>query len=303
MQKDILLSGGTGLIGRALRKMLAQEGRDCRLLLRHPLHAEAENLSWNPDAGLIEDERLGGFKAVVHLAGEPIAARRWTPEQKQKIRDSRVKGTRLLAERLARCPEKPEVLLCASAIGFYGNRGDEVLTEASDGGSGFLAEVTQEWEAAAQAAKEAGIRVVHARFGIVLSKDGGALAKMLPAFQLGLGGPLGDGSAYMSWISIDDTAAALQHLLSDPEAEGVYNLTAPDPVPNRDFVKAMGKALHRPAFLPAPAFALRGLLGEMGETLLLHSARVLPKRLEAQGFTFRHPELLPALQDLCHRIQ
>jgi len=298
MQKDILLSGGTGLIGRALRKELSLCGRQCSLLLRHPLHPDARNISWEPESGRMDPSPISGFKAVVHLAGEPVAARRWTPEQKRRIRDSRVLGTRLLSETLAGLDEKPEVFVCASAIGIYGDRGGEALDEDSAAGSGFLAEVTREWEAAADAARAAGIRVVHARFGIVLSPEGGALAKMLPAFRLGLGGPLGKGTAYMSWISLPDTAGALAHLLRQPDASGAYNLTAPTPLPNAEFAGILGKVLHRPAILPAPAFVLRALLGEMGETLLLHSAKVFPRRLTAGGYAFSHQTLDTALRSL-----
>jgi len=298
MQKDILLSGGTGLIGRALRKELTTHHRRTALLLRHPLHPDAENISWEPEAGRIDAGSLNGFKAVAHFAGEPIAARRWTPEQKRRIRDSRVNGTRFLSETLANLDEKPGVFLCASAIGYYGNRGAEALDEDSSAGDGFLAEVTRDWEAAADAARAAGIRVIHARFGVVLSPEGGALAKMLPAYKLGLGGPLGDGTPYMSWISLPDTTAALTHLLQSPGASGVYNLTAPEPVSNREFAKTLGKVLHRPAVLPAPAFALRALLGEMGETLLLHSARVFPRRLTASGYQFQHETIEQALRSV-----
>lgn len=302
MQSNILLSGATGLVGSALQTSLQDGKHTIRQLVRHPVHPDTPNVSWDPASGKLESEKLEGLTAAVHLAGEPIAARRWRPEQKKRIRDSRVDGTRLLAESLARAKEKPQVLVCASAIGFYGARGDEALTEQSKPGEGFLAEVTQDWEAAADPARDAGIRVVHLRLGVVLSPKGGALAKMLTPFRLGLGGPLGDGTPWMSWVTLADVVNVLRLAVERETMAGPYNLTAPNPVRNRDFAKALGQAVHRPAVLPLPAFAIRTLLGEMGETLLLHSAKVLPERLtETEGFTFQHPELLPALQEMLPR--
>lgn len=302
MQSNILLSGSTGLVGTALQASL-QDGRHAiRQLVRHPVHPDTRNVSWDPASGKLESEKLEGLTAAVHLAGEPIAARRWNPEQKKRIRDSRVEGTRLLAESLARAKEKPDVLVCASAIGYYGARGDEELTEQSKPGEGFLAEVTRDWEEAANPAREAGIRVVHLRLGVVLSPKGGALAKMLTPFRLGLGGPLGDGTPWMSWVTLTDVVSVFRLALDRKDMEGAYNVTAPHPVRNRDFAKALGQAVHRPAVLPLPAFAIRTLLGEMGETLLLHSARVLPNKLtETENFTFQHPELLPALEAMLPR--
>lgn len=298
MENAILLSGSSGLIGRELCAALIRDDVPVHQLVRHPVHAQTRNAAWDVDAGLIEAEKCSGLRAVVHLAGEPIAARKWTPEQKERIRNSRVNGTRLLAETLANAVEKPEVFVCASAIGFYGSRGNEILTEASAAGEGFLAEVTRDWEVAAQPAREAGIRVVHARFGIVLSPEGGALAKMLPAFKLGLGGRLGDGTSWMSWIALPDAVAALRHLIDTPELSGPVNVTAPEPVTNYTFTKTLGEVLHRPTILPAPAGVLRTLLGEMGEALLLGSARVQPTRLQESGFTFQMPRLAEALKAL-----
>ena len=301
MQKRILISGATGLVGRALVAALDPEIWEVVHLVRHPVHDGSKNISWDPDSGLIASEKLaeGTWDAVVHLAGEPIASKRWTPEQKEKIRDSRVAGTKGLAGHLAELPRKPGVLICASAIGYYGDRGEEVLTEASAPGEGFLSDVTQAWEAAADPARAAGIRVVHLRLGVVLSDQGGALAKMLPVFRLGMGGRLGDGSHWMSWVSLTDVTGVLVHMIDSDTASGVYNLTAPEPVTNLVFTKTLGKALGRPTVLPVPRGVIRLALGEMGETLLFHSAKVLPQRLlEESGFAFRHPALPEALADL-----
>ncbi|MGA0370021.1 MAG: TIGR01777 family oxidoreductase, partial [Kiritimatiellia bacterium] len=243
-----------------------------------------------------DPERLKGCGAVIHLAGEPIAARRWSEAQKKKISDSRVCGTRALAEALAGLTEKPECLVCASAIGFYGNRGEEVLRESSASGEGFLAEVVRDWEAAADPAREAGIRVVHLRIGIVLSPQGGALAKMLPPFRWGLGGPLGNGRMWMSWIHLEDAARAFVTALQSPALQGAFNLCAPNPVRNAEFTRSLASALHRPAFLPAPAPLLRLALGEMAEALLLGSTRCVPAGLVNQGFEFEYPELQGALE-------
>lgn len=298
MQNAILLSGSSGLIGRELCASFLKENIPVHQLVRHPVHAQTENVSWDVDSGIIEAEKCSGHRAVVHLAGEPIAAKKWTEEQKQKIRDSRVKGTRLLAETLAKAEEKPEVLVCASAIGFYGSRGDEELTEDSTAGVGFLAEVTREWEESTAPARDAGIRVVHTRFGIVLSPQGGALAKMLPVFKLGLGGRLGDGSSWMSWMALPDVVGGIRHVLEHDEIQGVVNFTAPEPVTNFTFTKTLGHALHRPTILPVPVTAIRMLLGEMGETLLLNSAKVFPRRLESSGYVYQCPSLESVFKNL-----
>jgi len=291
MQKTILLTGATGLVGSALSRALRQAGHDVTALSRGP--------SWNPGGGQVDASVLEGVDVVVHLAGEPIAARRWSTAQKQRIRDSRVRGTRALAEALAANPRPGRAFVCASAIGYYGNRGEEALTEMSALGEGFLAEVVRDWEDAAAPAQAAGLRVVFLRLGVVLSAQGGALAKMLPAFRLGLGGPLGNGRDWMSWIHLDDAVAAFQRAVDDAALDGAYNFCAPLPVRNREFTRALGQVLRRPAVMPVPRLALRLLLGEMGETLLLHSARVLPRRLQEEAeFHFAHPELLPALRDL-----
>lgn len=278
----VLISGSSGLIGSALRQSLEADGHTCGCLPRS--FGAPVNFS--------------GADAVVHLAGENIAQGRWTPEKKRRIEKSRVDATRELAQQLAACEIPPPVFVCASAVGFYGDRGNEPLTEESPAGSGFLPEVCRRWEAAAQPAADAGIRTVHIRTGIVLSPSGGALQKMLPPFRAGLGGPMGSGSQFMSWISLTDEIGAIRFLIDHPDISGEVNLTAPHPVSNRDFARTLGRALHRPACLPLPAVAVRLLFGEMGEALLLGGARVLPGVLTAAGYAFRHPRLEAALEEI-----
>ena len=267
-------------------------------LVRAKSGAPEPQVLWNPVARVIDLKGLEGFDAIVHLAGDPIAEGRWTPEKKARIRDSRVKGTRFLAESTARLSRPPKIFLCASAVGFYGDRGDETLTEESGPGKGFLPEVGQEWEAACQPAAPTGARVVNLRFGIVMSRKGGALQKMLPPFQLGMGGRLGSGKQWMSWISLPDAAGAIAHALGDESLKGPVNIVSPNPVTNREFTLALGRALSRPAIMPVPAFAVRLLFGEMADAALLASTRVEPKKLKSTGYRFRHPELEPALRDL-----
>jgi hypothetical protein len=238
---------------------------------------------------------LEGIDATVHLAGENIAARRWTPAQKAKIRESRVGGTRLLAETLAKLRKPPRTLVCASAIGFYGDRSDQRLNEDSPPGTGFLADTCREWEAAARPAVEQGIRVVHLRTGLVLASQGGALAKMLPPFRLGIAGIIGSGRQYMSWISLGDLVAVISYALSNETQRGPVNAVAPNPVTNYEFTKTLGRVLRRPTLFPMPAFAARLAFGEMADGLLLASTRVEPKRLLDCGFRFRFPELEAAL--------
>ncbi len=293
----ILVTGASGLIGSALIPVLTREGhRVIRLVRAEPKPGEAA-IRWDPEAGTLEMAGLTGLDAVVHLAGENIAGR-WTAGKKARIRDSRVKGTRLLSESLARLPEPPNVLVCASATGYYGDRGEEILHEESAPGSGFLAEVCREWEAAADLAVQRGIRVVHLRFGLVLSPKGGALAKMLLPFRLGVGGIVGRGSQYWSWIALDDAVSAIHHALFTDTLRGPVNAVAPHPVTNREFTKTLGRVLGRPTPFPMPAFAARLAFGEMADALLLASARVEPAKLLATGYRFRHPELEGALRHL-----
>ncbi len=293
---NILVSGSTGLIGSALVPALTAGGhRVVRLVRSQPTSGEA-TVAWDPAAGTIEADKLEGLDAVVHLAGESIAAGRWNEERKQRIRDSRVKGTRLLAETLARLQAKPKVLACASAIGYYGNRGDELLHESSTPGTSFLCEVCKEWEAACHPARQAGIRVVNLRFGVVLSRRGGALAQMLTPFKCGVGGKLGSGRQYMSWIALDDVVGIIQYVLTNDSLHGPVNTVAPGAVTNREFTRTLGRVLWRPTIFPMPAFAARLLFGEMADELLLASTRVQPARLLSAGYPFRFPELEGALR-------
>lgn len=294
----VLVTGSSGLIGQALVRRLAGAGHEAvRLVRTEPAEGEAA-VAWDPQAGTLDPAALEGFDAVVHLAGENIGAGRWTAARKARIRGSRVRGTGLLCAALAGLDRKPKVLAAASAVGIYGHRGDEELDEESPPGDGFLPELCRAWEKAAEPAAQAGIRVVNLRMGLVLAREGGALARMLPLFRLGLGGRLGSGAQWMSWITLDDVTAAIAHVLGAEALSGPVNLTAPRPATNRDFTKALARVLRRPAVLPAPAFALRLALGEMADALLLASARVLPRRLAQSGFQFADPLLEPALRRL-----
>lgn len=274
----VTLTGATGFIGRALAERLAALGHQVQpFSLRSP-------------------QPLQVCDAVIHLAGEPVA-QRWTPEAKRRIRESRIEGTRRLIAGLSTLPALPRVFICSSAVGFYGSRGDEVLTEASAPGTGFLAELCVEWESAADEAQALGMRVVKLRTGMVLGPSGGALQQMLPAFRLGVGGRLGSGRQWMPWVHLDDHLDLVEFALDEAGVSGPLNATAPDPVTNREFTATLARALHRPAFLPAPAFALQALFGEMA-SVLLDSQRVIPRAALDAGFEFRHPELGPALQDI-----
>lgn len=292
----VLVSGSSGLIGSALVRRLQDRGHVVGRLVRRQTKSEHE-VRWDPDRLEIDREGLEGWSAVVHLAGENIASGRWTSARKKRIRESRVLGTGLLSDTLAGLPEPPATLVCASAIGFYGNRGDEVLTEESPQGKGFLASVCLAWEAAAQPARQVGIRVVQPRIGVVLSPDGGALKKMLLPFRLGLGGRLGSGNQWISWISLPDMIGVLMRALEDDDMSGAYNAVAPNPVTNAEFTRTLGKVLGRPTLFPVPEFALRLMLGaEMAQELLLASARVEPRRLQAHHHEFLHKDLETALR-------
>jgi hypothetical protein len=294
----ILISGATGLIGSALVPLLTTGGHQVTRLVRSQPNPGTAEILWHPEAGIVDTQRLEGLDAVVHLAGENIAGGRWTAQQKAKIRDSRVRGTQVLCEALAQLAHPPTVLVCASAVGYYGHRGEEVLREESTPGKGFLAEVCRAWEAATAAAEQKGIRVVHLRFGMVLSTNGGALAKMLLPFRWGLGGPLGSGRQYWSWMALDDAIGALHHALVTDTLQGPVNAVAPHPVTNYEFTKVLGRVLKRPTLFPVPAFAARLVFGEMANDLLLASTRVEPTRLLATGYVFRYPELADALRHL-----
>lgn len=291
----VLISGASGLVGGALVPHWTAAGHTVLRLVRSKTPGEGE-IGWDPRGGKLEPSDLEGVDAVVHLAGENIASGRWTAARKREIRDSRVRGTRLVAEALAKCERAPRVLIAASAIGFYGDRGEEELTEDSENGEGFLAEVCREWEEASRAAREDGIRVVNARIGVVLSKEGGALKKMLMPFRLGLGGRIGSGRQSMSWISLDDLVLVLDRVLNDDSLSGPVNAVSPNPVSNAEFTRTLGRALGRPTIFPMPAFAARLAFGEMGDELLLSSQRVVPRKLLAAGFEFRYPALENALR-------
>ena len=290
----VLVSGASGLVGGALVPALVADGHEVARLVRRAARAPDE-IAWQPEREALDPAALAGRDAVVHLAGESIAAGRWTKARRAGIRNSRVATTRLLAETLTRSSAAPRILVCSSAVGYYGDRGDEVLTEASGPGHGFLADVVREWEAAAERAVHAGVRVVHLRQGMVLSARGGALTPLLRLFRAGLGGPLASGSQWVSWITLADLVDAIRRALADQGFEGAVNAVAPGSVRQRDFARTLGRALGRPAWFPAPALALRIVLGEMGKELLLFSQRVEPARLLAAGHSFRYPELSAAL--------
>lgn len=293
----ILISGSTGLVGSMLTSSLREQGHEVAALVRRPARGTNE-VTWDPAGEMLDGSSVEGRDAVIHLAGENIAARRWTPEQKAKIRDSRVQGTYLVANTVAKLKAPPSTLVCASAVGYYGDRGDEVLNETSDPGTDFLSDVCRKWEAAAKPAADAGIRVVFLRYGVILSPKGGALAKMLPPFRMGAGGRIGDGRQYMSWISIDDAVRAAQHTLETESLSGPVNTVSPNPVTNAEYTTTLGRVLRRPTIFPMPAFAARLAFGEMADALLLASTRVEPAKLLESGYEFQHAGLEPALRYL-----
>jgi uncharacterized protein (TIGR01777 family) len=294
----VLVSGASGLLGSALVPTLSADGHTVTRLVRSAPRPGQAEIPWNPAARSIGTPALEGLDAVVHLAGDNIASGRWTAAKKASIRNSRVQGTTVLCEALAQLVKPPTVLLSASAIGYYGDRGETTLREESPPGTGFLADVCQAWEAATAPAAQRGIRVVHLRFGMVLSPAGGALAKMLTPFRLGLGGVVGTGKQYMSWIALDDVLGAIHHALRTETLQGPVNVVAPSAVTNQAFTTTLGKVLRRPTRLPLPAFTVRLMFGEMGDALLLASTRVAPVRLMASGYTFQYPALEQALQHL-----
>jgi uncharacterized protein (TIGR01777 family) len=294
---NVTISGASGLIGRRLMKVLAAEGHNLHVLSRHAGTNLPPGVSlsvWDPVRGEPPAASLENADAVVHLAGEPVA-QRWTAEIKQKISASRIEGTRNLVRALAKLPKKPQALVCASAVGYYGSRGDETLTESSAPGTDFLAGVCVGWEQAAREAEALGVRVASIRTGVVLDARGGALARMLPPFKIGAGGPIGNGRQWMPWIHAADLAALFRHVLSHP-ISGPVNGVAPNPVTNAEFTRALAAAVHRPAFFPVPVLALKLLFGDMSEVLLA-SQRVLPKTAEAAGFRFHFPQIGPAIAD------
>ncbi len=291
----VLLSGGSGPIGQACRETLSAAGHTVVRLVR-TVPAHPGEVWWDPANGVLDPAGLARVDAAIHLSGESIAAQRWSDADKARIRSSRIDSTRLIAGTLAKLAPRPRVLVCASAMGFYGSRGNEVLNEESRGGTGFLADLAREWEAAARPAAEAGIRVVNTRFGLVLSPRGGVLERLVPIFRLGMGGPIADGRAWWSWVAIDDLARAVLFAIERDVLAGPVNVVAPGAVRNREFARTLGRVLHRPALLPVPALALYLLYGEMADEALLASTRVAPARLAAAGFGFRHPALEEALR-------
>ena len=298
----VLVTGSTGLVGTALVKALASDGHTvCRLLRPQSKTTlgskDGFDVAWNPETGELGGAGVGP-EAVVNLAGASIAGGRWTEKRKELLRTSRIDTTRALVHALAKMNARPRVLVSASAIGIYGDRGDEVLTEESKPGTDFLAGLAREWEAEALKAEALGIRVVLARFGIILAQHGGALAKMLLPFKLGAGGRLGSGKQWMSWITLEDIVGVIRYAIENNAVRGALNVVAPQPAQNSDFTKALAKALHRPALFPAPAFALRLALGEMADALLLSSQRVKPQALEKSSYRFLYPELSVGLNTL-----
>ena len=294
----IAVTGASGLVGAALLTELSGRGFDAIRLVRRPA-TSGDEAQWDPAAGTIDADALSGVTGVVHLAGDNIASGRWSEAKKARILESRVKGTELISEMLAKLEPQPRVLVSASAIGFYGNRGSEAVDERSAPGQGFLADVCQAWEAATAPARDAGVRVVNARIGVVLAAEGGALAKMKAPFLLGIGGRIGDGTQYMSWITLDDLVSALLFAVDNERLRGPVNMVAPAPVTNAELTSTLGRVLKRPTFLPVPKFALRlGAGAEMADEMLLGGARVVPAALQSHGFRWSHPTLEPALRSV-----
>lgn len=296
---QILISGASGLVGGALQAHFAAQGVACSTLVRHTAQPGSSAYFWDPYNFEFRQgmRRLSGIRAAIHLSGDNLTNGRWTAAKKQAIRQSRVRTTRSLVELLAHLDHRPEVLLCASAVGFFGDRGDEILTEESSTGQGFLPQVCREWEAAARAATDLGIRVVHLRFGVILARQGGALAKLLPVFRLGLGGNLGNGRQWMSWISLPTLLEIVEFCMNQQDLHGPVNVVA-NPVTNSEFTLTLARHLHRLAVAPVPAFALRLAFGEMADAALLSSTRAIPEKLLHAGFVFRHPTLQDALQQI-----
>ena len=291
----MLITGATGLVGTALQESFNEQGYEMLLASRGKPKDE-RYIQWDIENGFAEPDRLEGLDAVVHLAGESVFGLRWTDEKKKAIRDSRVLGTRSIVEAISKLKDRPKVLVAASAIGFYGERGDEEMTESAVAGDTFLADVSKQWESEARRAEDAGIRTVLLRTGIVLSKDGGALGTMLTPFKLGVGGVVGSGKQWMSWVALDDHIAAINYAIENESLRGAVNATSPQPVTNQEFTKTLGEVVYRPTLIPMPEFVVSMVLGEMGDELLLTSTKVLPKRLLDAGFEFKYPALKAAIE-------
>jgi uncharacterized protein (TIGR01777 family) len=299
----VAVSGSSGLIGRNLTDLLRSGGHEVRPMVRKGGAAPEGGIPWDPKRGTLDPAHLEGLDAVVHLAGESLSALRWSEEKKARILESRVRGTGLIADTLARMPGPPPALVSASAVGFYGNRGNEIVTEDTKPGRGFLAMVCREWEAATAPARKAGIRVVNLRTGFVISLESPGLAKMLPPFKAGLGGRIGSGRQYMSWIDLDDEVGLIHHALARPGVAGPLNATAPQPVPNSAFADTLGRVLNRPTLMPLPSLAVKAMLGELGEELLLKGARVVPTKAEDTGYEFFYPSLEDSLRYQLGRME
>ena len=292
----VLITGSSGLIVSALTESLEANGHEVIRLLRKKL--DDKSPAWDPENSVIDLGDVTGIDAVIHLAGENIAAGRWNAQKKERILSTRVKGTKLLAEFFAASDHKPRIIISASAVGIYGDRGEELVDETSEPGNGFLAGVCKQWEQATTPAVDAGIRVANVRFGMILSTSGGALKKMLGPFRMGLGGIIGNGKQYVSWVSIDDVVEMIQYIIMNDSMRGPINLVSPNAVSNREFTKTLGRVLHRPTIFPVPAFAARIAFGEMANELLLTSTRVQPTKLMDSDYKFRHAELGEALKHL-----
>jgi uncharacterized protein len=292
----ILISGSSGLIGRTLSTALREQGHRVLRLVRPGGTPSPQGVSWDPMAATVDTAAIEGMDAVVHLGGASIAGGRWTPLRKAILRSSRIDTTRVLVDSLGNLRSKPSVFVCASATGYYGNRGDEILTESSATGTDFLALLARDWEAEAARAQASGIRTAILRFGLILSSEGGALPRMLPPFRFGLGGRFGTGNQWMPWIMLEDAVAVIRSSIADAQFSGPWNVVAPNPVRNSEFTRILADVLHRPAILPVPAFALRLALGEMADSLLLAGQRAIPARLEARNYPFRFETLEVALK-------
>ncbi len=298
----IAIAGSTGFLGSHLCAFLRSQGHTVLRLVRHkPQQYVSSDIYWNPDSGHIETHGLEGVQIAINLCGANVAERRWSATQKKYIRDSRIKSTQLLSHAISKLLRPPRLLISSSATGYYGNRENEVVEEDSPRGAGFLPDLCADWEQASAEAKKKGLRVCHARTGIVLSPDGGVLKELLPLFRVGLGGPIGSGEQYLSWVSLTDWIQAILHIINTESLEGPVNITAPNAVTNREFTHTLGRVLNRPTALAIPAFAIKFIFGEMGETLFLEGNRAIPKRLTDSGFQFAHPDLEIALRFLLNR--
>lgn len=292
----VAIAGASGLVGSALIPVLKKLGGQITRLVRSK--PKAGEIEWHPNQDEVSSRLLEGFEVIINFAGENIAGGRWTDDQKRKIRDSRVNGTHLLSEAIAKLTQKPRVFVCASATGIYGDRDDETLDEQSESGGGFLAGVCREWEKACEPAIKAGTRVVNLRFGPIIAREGGMLAKLLTPFKMGMGGKVGSGKQFISWVALEDAVNAVMLAIQDESIRGPLNVVSPNPVTNEEFTKTLGHALNRPTALAMPAFAARLAFGEMADEMLLASQKVIPKRLTTAGFVFKYPELEPTLKHL-----